>query len=186
MKPPFWILLPFVHLPQLQAVPMLAREVCTCQALPPLTHQFAGYNDAVASCNRIAKDIERWRWPLHNTRLADAFVNIEPLEHRNILNRSEIGTKTHIGYEAESKATQDSSTDLKQVNRHFMTQNSEGSNTARATYIECQQRFRILCEPNPSTERFTLPPLHNLFAISVGMAIIWFFLFQTVVHTWFS
>lgn len=145
MKPPCWILLAFVHLPHLQAVPMPPREVCTCQPLSPLAHQFAGYDDAVASCNRIAENIERWRWPLHNPRLADAFVNIESLEHRIIPNRNEIGT-----------------------------------------YIECQQRFRIVCQPNPTTERFTRPPLHSLFAIFVGMAIIWFFLFQIVADTWFG
>jgi hypothetical protein len=162
---------------------MLAREVCTCQALSPLAHQFVGYNDTVASCNRIAKEIERWRWPLHNPKLADAFVNIESLEHRNILNRSEIGRKTHIEYEAESKG---STTDLKQVNGDLMTQNSDGTNTARATYIGCQQRFRILCQRNQTTEPFTLPHLHSLLAIFVGMAIIWFFLFQLVVQTYFS
>jgi len=186
MKPPFWILLAFVHLPHLQAVPMPPREVCTCQPLSPLAHQFAGYDDAVASCNRIAEEIERWRWPLHSPRLADAFVNIESLEHRSIPNRNEIGTKTHNGYEAESKSFGGSITHLKQRNGHLMTQNSGGASTARATYIECQQRFRIVCQPNSTTERFTRPPHDGLFAIFVGTAIIWFFLFQIVAHTWFS
>jgi hypothetical protein len=178
MKPPVWIFLAFAHFPPLQAIPMPAREACTCQALSPLAHQFAGYDDAVASCNRIAKHIERWPWPLHTPKLADAFVNI--------LNGSENDRKTHNGYEAESTKIQTSITHLKQVNRDLITQNNEGASTARATYIECQQRFRILCQRKPTTELFTLRPLHSLFAIFVGMALTWFFLFQIVLRTWFS
>ena len=169
MKPPFWILLAFAHLPRLQAVPMPTREACTCQALSPLAHQFADYNDAVASCNRIAKGMERWPWPLHTPKLADAFVNIESLEPRSILNGSENGRKTQNGYEAEGKTAQGSIMHLKQANRYLMTQNSEEASTARPTYIECQQRFCILCQPKPNTELFTLPSLHSLLAIFVGM-----------------
>lgn len=175
MKPSFRILLAVTHLPCLHAVPMLAREACTCQALSPLTHQLASYNDAMASCNRIAKDIERWRWPLHTPKLADAFVSIEPLEHLSALNVSKnYGRRMHEGYEAESKGVRSSIT---------LAENTEGAGTASTTFIESQQRFRILCQRDPTIEPYAV---HSSFAIFVGISLLWFFIFEITVRAWFT
>jgi hypothetical protein len=60
--------------PTVVSIPVLAQEECVCQPLEGQTFN----NNSLASCNKIAEDIQQWRAAaFHSPYLADAFVNTE-------------------------------------------------------------------------------------------------------------
>lgn len=162
-------------IPGLLAVPMPTRESCTCQPLPPFTRHPETYNSSLASCTRIARDIERWRWPLHSPKLADAFVDVSPLELR----------APSKGYSSPvSKPGQDPPRGTT-VEKHHAFKHSEGMSKSRGTYIESQQRFRILCHPRPPTiEPYAPNLMQSWLAIFIAMTLIWLFIFEILVKVW--
>lgn len=167
----------------LHAVPMPGRESCSCQPLPPFSQHSESYNSSLASCIRIAKDIERWRWPLHSPRLADAFVDASQLElgHSFSSGSSEM-TPEKIAPVASLPHPPSRS---KIIQKYGNSKHAKDTSKSRGTYIESQQRFRILCQPRaPTVEPFAPRPLHSLIAFVVGMTLTWLFVFELVVRTW--
>lgn len=183
MKLSITSLIALAHLiPGLQAVPIPGGESCTCQPLPPFKRHSESYNNSLASCNRIARHIERWRWPLHSPKLADAFVDVSQLE----LQRSSGG-----GASEKSMSTlpitnlRHSPSRPTTIQKHDIFMHIENTSKSRGTYIESQQRFRIVCQPRaPTVEPFAPRPLHSLIAIFVGMTLIWLFVFELMVQIW--
>ena len=188
MKLPFASsLIVIAHLmPGLHATPMPVRESCSCQPLEPFTRHSASYNSSLASCNRIAKEIERWRWPLHSSQLADAFVDFSSLElgpgSRLPRPQDRPEARPTASLEPESPRHR---LHLKQIERHQIIERALNAGSSRGTYVEAQQRFRIICHPrNPVIEPYTPHTLYSFAAIFIGMALVWLLVFEFTVKLW--
>jgi len=180
-------LIVLAHLiPGFHAVPMPTGERCSCQPLEPFTRHSESYNSSLASCNRIAKQIERWRWPSHAPKLADAFVDFSSLE----LGPGSILPSLHDRPQAIPAIPPDTDPPrrhlhLKQIERHQILDSALRAESQRGTYFEAQQRFRIVCHPrSPVIEPYAPQTLYSFAGIFIGMALVWLFVFEFAVKLW--
>jgi hypothetical protein len=173
MKPSSWDVIALAQLiPALHAVPLPTREICTCEPIPPFSHHSTeAYNNSLASCNRIARDIERWQFPVHRSAVQGAFVDAFPLD---VLDQpgdySSLDDTAHV-----------TSIYLKNTPQP-QGEKTKSRHESRGTYIEGQQQFHILCHPrSPSAEEMGRHLLHNLLSSYVGMILVWLLAFELIV-----
>jgi hypothetical protein len=176
---------------------MPARELCICQPLRPSSQHLPGYNESLASCNRIARDVERWRAAaFHHPDLADLFVDYQAMELSKSQGIQSLSVREEayldqIDSDKPPRVVSKTKRNLSHYRRRKAAVFSDPSpgraveSRTAATFLQSPQKFRILCQPRRSAFRVAVLSNFQWMVLSfLLMTILWFCVFEVVVGVW--